>query len=240
CWVATGCHVLMDYTNQYGIRPFLPFSGRWTALDIMPIVGPYLLLFLILGLGVPLVMWLVSDEVGAKTASAAARNGAIFSLCGILAVWGGRGLAHRRALSMLNANDYGQEIPERTGAFPSLLNPFEWNGVVETRSAYYLLQVDALGTGANAFNAERLLKAAPSAALTAAVETRTAKIFLNFARFPWAMVNRTEDGDIVYLRDLRFASPDSSRWDFVVQVDLDRSLRVRKQSFTFSRPRPLD
>jgi inner membrane protein len=238
CWVATGCHVLMDYTNQYGIRPFLPFSGQWVSLDIMPIVGVYVLLFLTLGLGTPLLMRLVSEEVGAKKASAAARNGAIFSLCGILVVWGVRGMAHHRALGMLNANDYGQELPERTGAFPSPLNPFDWNGVVETKSSYYLLEVNALGNGAHAFNAEPMLKAPPSAALVAAEKTRTAKIFLNFARFPWAMVNQTENGYSVFLRDLRFASADSTRWDFVVEVNLDRSLRVRTQSFSFSRPGP--
>jgi inner membrane protein len=239
CWVATGCHVLMDYTNQYGIRPFLPFSGRWTALDIMPIVGPYVLLFLILGLGVPFVMRLVSEEVGDKTSSnTMARNGAIFSLCGILAIWGVRGLAHRRALAMLNASDYGRELPERIGAFPSFLNPFDWNGVVETKSSYHLLGVNALGNGANALDAQRLRKVAPSAAFAAAKKTRAAKVFLNFARFPWALVIPTEEGSVVYIRDLRFASADSDRWNFVVEVDLDRSLRVLKQLFTFSRPNP--
>ena len=29
CWVGTGSHLLLDFTNSYGVRPFLPFSGKW-------------------------------------------------------------------------------------------------------------------------------------------------------------------------------------------------------------------
>jgi inner membrane protein len=242
CWIATGCHVLMDYTNQYGIRPFLPFSGRWVALDIMPIVGPYVLLLLFLGLGVPAVLRLVSEEVGAQKrgSAAAVRAGAIFSLCGILAVWGARELAHERALGMLNANDYGQEAPERVGGFPTFINPFDWTGVAETRSSYYLLDVNALASGIDMNGSEVLRKPPPSKPLSVAESTNAANIFLRFARFPWAVVLGTEEGFTVYIRDLRFASPNSPQWAFVLEVQLSRSLRVRHQSFSFLRPSPVD
>ena len=29
--LGTGSHLLLDFTNAYGVRPFLPFSGRWTT-----------------------------------------------------------------------------------------------------------------------------------------------------------------------------------------------------------------
>ena len=240
CWISTACHVLMDYTNQYGIRPFLPFSGRWLALDIVPIVDPYLLILLFLGLGIPGVLQLASEEVGAKkhASGGAIRAGAIVSLCGILAVWGLRELAHHRATSMLAEHDYGQESPSRVGAFPSPVNPFDWTGVVETRSSYYLLPVRVLGDGVDAADAEPLRKPEPSKALTAAQHAYTAEIFLHFARFPWAMVLATEDGFTVYIRDLRFASLNSSNWGFVEEVQLDRSLRIRRQSFSFFRASP--
>jgi inner membrane protein len=242
CWIATGCHVLMDYTNQYGIRPFLPFSGRWVALDIMPIVGPYVLLLLFFGLGIPAVLRLVSEEVGAQArdSNRAARAGALFSLCGILAVWGLREVTHQRSVDMLNAHDYGQEAPLRAGAFPSATNPFDWTGVVETRSSYYLLDVSALAGGLDTDQAEPRHKPSPSKALTAAQKTNGAKVFLGFARFPWAMVLGTEDGFNVYFRDLRFASPNSNMWGFVFEVQLDKALRFRHQSFSFFQPRPED
>jgi inner membrane protein len=240
CWIATGCHVLMDYTNQYGVRPFLPFSGRWVALDIMPIVGPYVLLLLFLGLGIPAVLRLVSEEVAGRKhgSNPAIRAGALFSLCGILVVWGLREVTHQRAVGLLSSNDYGQETPIRVGAFPSAINPFDWTGVVETGSSYYLLNVSALATGIDADQEEPLHKPGFSTALAAAQKSRGAKVFLNFARFPWAMVLATADGFNVYFRDLRFASPSSNMWGFVLEVQLNKALQIRRQSFSFFQPSP--
>src|SRR5579863_7887918 len=144
CWIGTAAHVLMDFTNPYGVRPFLPFSGRWYAWDIMPIIGPWLLLFLILGLCVPGIMGLVTEEVGARKANGqTVRNGAIFSLCAMAALWGLRDFSHRRALNLLSAHTYGEENPVRMGAFPTALNPFEWTAVEETGFAFYVLDVSA-------------------------------------------------------------------------------------------------
>jgi inner membrane protein len=241
CWIATACHVLMDFTNQYGVRLFLPFSDRWVAWDIMPIVGPYLLFLLIVGLGFPAILKLVTEEVGAgKSASKTAQKGAIISLCAMVALWGLHDFSHRRALGMLNARLYGEEIPLRSGAFPSPLNPFQWNGVVETASSYYLLDVDALMSNIDTQNATRLYKPAPSPALVAAKKSRAARIFLDFARFPLATVRTSHDeGFEVYLRDLRFATPGSHIWRFVMEIDLDSRLQVRGQSFSFVRDAPV-
>ncbi len=32
CWIATASNLALDFTNSYGVRPFLPFSNRWYAL----------------------------------------------------------------------------------------------------------------------------------------------------------------------------------------------------------------
>ncbi len=39
-------HSLLDWTNSYGIRPWLPFSGKWYYGDLVFIVDPYLWLIL--------------------------------------------------------------------------------------------------------------------------------------------------------------------------------------------------
>lgn len=240
CWIGAAVHVLMDFTNQYGIRPFLPFSGRWYAWDIMPIIDFWLLLFLFLGLCVPGVLSLVTEEVGAQKANAkAVRNGAIFSLCAMVALWGLRDLSHRRALNLLDAHTYGEENPVRLGAFPTALNPFEWTGVAETDSAYYILDASALAGDVSVEEATVLRKPEPSAALALAQKTYTARVFLAFARFPYAIVYADEDGFRVYIRDLRFARPGIPYWNFVTEVDLGRSLRVKKQTFEFLMKKPL-
>lgn len=89
-WIAVGSHILMDFTNSYGVRPFLPFSGRWYAWDIMFIVDPLLLVLLAAGLTLPALFRLITEEVvRRKPASVAARFSASArcSRCGGFATW---------------------------------------------------------------------------------------------------------------------------------------------------------
>jgi len=46
-------HILLDFTNNYGVRPFWPFSEKWYSWDIVFIVEPVMLVLLIAGLTVP-------------------------------------------------------------------------------------------------------------------------------------------------------------------------------------------
>ncbi|GAB4232764.1 MAG: hypothetical protein Kow00109_05330 [Acidobacteriota bacterium] len=43
-------HLVLDYVNSYGLRPWLPFSGRWVYGDLVFIVDP--VFWAVLGLGV--------------------------------------------------------------------------------------------------------------------------------------------------------------------------------------------
>jgi inner membrane protein len=234
CWLATSLHLFMDYTNQYGVRPFLPFSGRWVALDIMPIVSPWLLLILALGLTLPVVFRFVTEEVGAKKESArTGRRGAVVALCAMALLWGVRGFAHARAAGMLASHLYGGDTPSRVGAFPSFINPLEWTGVVETESAFYMLPANSLENDVDLRQERVYPKPEMSPALAAAEKTYTAKIFLNFARFPWAQVAEGADTDEVTIRDLRFASLESRQSGFMIEVVLSKNLEVLSQSFSF-------
>jgi len=232
CLLATGSHLLLDFTNSYGVRPFLPFSGRWYAWDIMFIIDPLLLTLLALGLGLPWLFRLVSEEVGARKPSY--QRGAIFALSCLILLWGLRDFAHRRVLSLLDSHTYLQENPRRVGAFPTPVNPFAWTGVVETDSVFHVLPANALADDVDATRTRVFRKEESTPPLEAALNTRTAKIFLDFARFPWDSVAETEKGYDVTLRDLRFLSSALSRRGFVVDVRLDKQLRVRSESFSFS------
>jgi inner membrane protein len=44
--IAAATHPLMDWTNNYGVRPLLPWDGQWFYGDLVFIVDPYLLLVL--------------------------------------------------------------------------------------------------------------------------------------------------------------------------------------------------
>lgn len=45
--LGTTSHLLLDFTNSYGVRPARPFSQRWIYGDFIPIVDPWI--YLILG-----------------------------------------------------------------------------------------------------------------------------------------------------------------------------------------------
>ena len=230
-WIGTASHLLMDFTNSYGVRPFLPFSGRWYAWDIMYIFDPLLIVLLCLGLGLPTLLRLVSEEVGASKSRPA--WGAVLSLCVLVFLWGLRDLAHRRVLGLLETHTYFDEDLLRVGAFPSPINPFEWTGVVETDTAYDVLSANALDNDVDPRSAQQLHKPQASAALEAALKTRTGRIFMDFARFPWAQAEQNEEGFDVQIRDLRFYTTFGAR-PFLTQIELDKSLRVRSESFSFS------
>ena len=232
--LGTASHLLLDFTNSYGVRPFLPFSGRWYAWDIMYIFDPLLLLLLALGLGVPWLLRLVSEEVGARKSNLA--RGAIFALSVMAALWGVRTFAHNRALSILDSRTYSEQNPQRLDAFPSPGNPLAWTGVVETDAALDVLSVNALNPNQPPVEVRTFKKPEASAALEAAMRTRTGRIFMDFARFPWGEVEAIEDGFLVSLRDLRFYRGMARSRGFVVDVDLDKDLRVRSESFSFNAP----
>jgi inner membrane protein len=44
--IVTATHPLMDWTNNYGVRPFLPWSAQWFYGDLVFVVDPYILLAL--------------------------------------------------------------------------------------------------------------------------------------------------------------------------------------------------
>ena len=229
-WIGTATHLLMDFTNSYGVRPFLPFSGRWYAWDIRFIFDPLLLLLLCLGLGLPTLLRLVSEEVGARRSRPA--WGAVFSLCALLFLWGLRDVAHRRVLGFLEAHTYADQNALRVGAFPSPFNPFAWTGVVETDATYEVLPANALENDVDPRSALQFHKPQASPALDAAMQTRTGRIFMDFARFPWAQTDESDEGFDVQIHDLRFYS--SNGGGFLAEIKMDKALRVSSESFSFT------
>ena len=53
CFAGVLSHLLLDWTNTYGIRMLLPFSSRWLHLDITDVVDPWILLALLVAPSAP-------------------------------------------------------------------------------------------------------------------------------------------------------------------------------------------
>src|SRR6516225_7865376 len=137
-------HILLDFTNNYGVRPFWPFSEKWYSWDIVFIVEPVMLAFLILGLIVPFLFSLVDKEVGARSRGPRGRLGAILALTGVVLMWGVRDYEHRRAVNAMEARTYNGVDPLHVSAYPTMVDPFHWYGVVETPAFFVLAPVDSL------------------------------------------------------------------------------------------------
>jgi hypothetical protein len=184
---------------------------------------------------VPWLLRLISEEVGAPKPRWG--PGAVFCLAAMVALWGIRDFAHSRALSTLDSHTYSGENPERFSALPVAVNPFTWTGVIETESSFHVARVDALDANDLPEEMGTFQKPPMSPALAAAMNTGAGKIFLDFARFPWAQVDESEEGYEVSLRDLRFYQNASQSGGFTLEVELDRNLQTRSENFHFAAPR---
>ena len=100
-------HILLDFTTNYGVRPFWPFSERWVSWDIVFIVEPVLLIALTLGLILPALFSLINEEIGARgrgpQAKPSGRLAATLALLAVFAYWGLCDFEHRRAAAALEA-----------------------------------------------------------------------------------------------------------------------------------------
>jgi inner membrane protein len=102
-------HLFLDYTNNYGIRPFYPFNPHWYAASIAFIFDPVIFLLLAFALVLPPVFGLVSAEVGAKANPFRGRWLTIAALVCIVAWLGARAVAHQRAVEFGMQQTYDLE-----------------------------------------------------------------------------------------------------------------------------------
>lgn len=144
--VAVLSHILLDYTNNYGIRPFFPFDPRWYSADIVFIFDPLMFAVLLLALVAPWLFSLADSEVGARREAFRGRGWAIFALVAVPLLWTWRASEHQHALNLMRAQDYtdnGQQQPLlRVAAEPYPANPFHWHCIAETPKYFQLADVN--------------------------------------------------------------------------------------------------
>jgi len=225
--VGVASHLLLDWTNAYGIRMLLPFSSAWLRLDLNNLVDLWIWGVLLLAWLGPMLGGLVSAEMGAKAGTG--RGMAIFALGFLLAYDGGRAVSHQRAIDILNSRVYEGGPPLRAAAFPeSAVNPFLWSGWVERPELAMHFQVNILDDRFDPTSGTIVYKPDPSPAIEAARRASPVAIFLRFAQFPlWQVTPATspEGGYRVLVRDWRFP--------FTATATVDASNRVLSSSFGF-------
>jgi inner membrane protein len=226
-------HILLDFTNNYGVRPFWPFSETWYSWDIVFIVEPVLLVLLVGGLVVPALFSLINDEIGVRQKGPQGRLAAALALLGVVAVWGLRDYEHRRAVNALEARLYDGADPIRVSAYPYWLNPFRWYGVAETRDFFATMLVDSSIAEVDPEGRMRIQHKPEETPVTlAAKRSYLGRVYLDWAQYPITETEQVERGYVVRFRDLRYYDPDQARRSLLsAAVELDSNLNVVSERF---------
>jgi inner membrane protein len=185
--IAALSHLLLDWTNNYGLRPFFPFSPRWYEGSFVFIAEPVLWALLLLALLVPGLLGLISGEIGARRNRFRGRGWAIFALAGMVVVWGWRWSEHAHALALVDNAQIASAPVKRMAAEPYPIDPFRWHVIVETADFYQTAEVNTR-SGEIDSDPQRdvLYKPAADAAVEAAKQTPLGQVYLDWGT--WAVV----------------------------------------------------
>jgi len=236
-------HILLDFTNNYGVRPFWPFSEKWYSWDIVFIVEPIMLIFLVGGLVAPAFFNLVVEEIGPRRKAPYGQVGATLALLGVVALWGLRDFEHRRAVNAVESRQYEGANPIRVSAYPYWWSPFRWNGVVETQNFFAIMTVNSLVPEVDPEGEMQIrYKPEETPVTLAAKKSYLGRVYLDWAQYPITETEPLESGErgyIVRFKDLRFDYPER-RGVLSGSVELDRNLKVVAVDFGMRRQRSPD
>ena len=198
-------HLALDFTNNYGLRPFAPFNPRWYAGSFVFIFDPLIFLLLLLAFILPLLFGLIGSEVGARRQPFRGRGWAAAALVGIALLWTLRAVEHARAeqtalnQSMAITSDgaatdaaphYMQ--PLRVIANPDPFSPFHWHIVSDFGDFYQLSDVQLL-TGTLTPSQSIQVKPALTPAITAAEASPLGRVYMDWSPMPFITESRPGD-----------------------------------------------
>jgi inner membrane protein len=210
--IALLSHLFLDYTNNYGIRPFFPFNPHWYAASIVFIFDPLIFLLLLSALVLPALFRLIGAEVGVRRQPFVARGWSIAALLLIVAVWTMREVEHNRAVQMASSQTYAAvQIPpapaddapatepapndpapvylqaQRVLASPDPLSLFRWYTVTDYGPLYQLGVADTLAYTYDPSQAVQP-RLNSSATLRAAEASFLGRVYLDWSPMPFLTV----------------------------------------------------
>jgi inner membrane protein len=211
CLIALLSHLLLDWTNNYGLRPFFPFNPRWYSGSFVFIFEPVLFLILLVALIAPSLFGLIGSEVGARKPAFRGQGWAIAALLAMATLWTVRFLEHQKAIQLAQTNsqtaDYNGATVLRVAADPYPINPFRWQTVVETPQFYRISSADTFNnTMATGDQAEVIYKPPTTLATLVAKRSWLGEVYLDWSQYPVVTETGTDPDGItaVSFRDLRF------------------------------------
>ena len=185
--VAGLSHLLLDWTNNYGVRPFFPFNPKWYAGSFVFIAEPVLWGLLLLAMAMPWLLGLADREIGARKKPFRGQGWAVFALAGMVTLWCWRWGEHAQGLTMLQNMQVAREPVTRMALEPYPVNPYRWHAILETQDFYQTAEVNTwTGSIDSDPTQDVLYKPADTPAVDAAKQTELGRVYLDWGR--WAVV----------------------------------------------------
>jgi len=212
-------HLLLDWTNNYGLRPFFPFNPRWCAGSFVFIAEPVLWALLLTALLVPALLGLIAGEIGARRKPFRGRGWAILALAGVVVLWGWRWSEHAQALALIENTQVASAPVKRVAAEPYPINPFRWHAILETADFYQTAEVNTR-TGEVDSDPQRdvLYKPPATAAVEAAKQTPLGQVYLDWGT--WAVVRDVGQEPVPGMAPPQLPPSRASNWTTVEFTDL--------------------
>jgi inner membrane protein len=224
-YIAGLSHILLDFTNNYGVRPFWPFWEKWYSWDIVFIFEPALYIILIGGLVLPAIF-------SHNNPLPRGRKFAVAALICVTLLYAFRDHEHRHAVEALRQWQFQSGSPLRVSAYPYYWHLYQWYAVAETRDSFATSDIDSRTGQLNQSELEYFPKPAETPATLAAKRTYLGRVYLSWAQYP-LLAETCEGADaIVHFRDLRYDYPRlRGRITLSGSVELDKNLHVVRETF---------
>ena len=185
-------HLLLDYTNNYGLRPFFPFNPRWYAGSIVFIFEPVIFVLLVGALVMPVLFGLIGSEVGAQKPKFRGQGWALAALLGIAGIWTWRVVEQQKAISLAAQMDLSTAAPEGSGAVtvgrisasPYPINPYKWHMVVETQGFTQIATANTLTGTIETVPGDVFFLPPTTVQTLAAKRSRLGQAYLDWSQFP--------------------------------------------------------
>ena len=184
--VAAATHPLLDLTNSYGVRLWLPFSGAWASWDTLFIIDPLVWAMLAAALLVGSVRW---------------RGGAAWAGLAALCLYVGFSAVERARIVQEMRAGFDGSI-ERAAVFPAP-GLGAWSGYIESGSRALSVPLRS-NEPVDWSRAQAFSTNVEEAAVGRAWKTELGRAYRGFARYPFAEVRETDGAVEVTLADFRF------------------------------------
>ena len=184
CLLALLSHILLDWTNNYGVRPFAPWDRHWYAGNLVFIVEPLLLLFLGGALLLPWILSLVNKEMGARKSSRPGQVPALIALALTAGLWTYRAVQRSDAAAAIRHEDYRSGPVQSAMLSPYPISPYRWFAIVRTRRAF---ETGFFDTRVGTYDTDtmHLLPRPPeTGAVVAAKKSWLGRVYLDWSKYP--------------------------------------------------------